>query len=630
MARSRPPRNAAPTPRARRVEALALVQEALGTCTWVWDVRRDRVRWHGDPSQLLGLAHGTLPPGFRDYFEHVHPDDRAASRAVHRACLKGERQAYRTEERIVWPDGTVRWLETYARGRYDKAGRALELSGVMHDCTERKLQELKYKAVFDTVDDAIAIARARDSVHLEMNPAWERYTGHSRARSVGRSALDLGLWIDPAERTEFMAIFEREGRVSRFATRFRHADGREMDVVLSGTRLELQGERCVLWSWSDVTGLRRAEGAARESAEHFASVFENSPDPIAISRVKDARIVAVNDAWVRANGYARADAVGRTAMEVGVLTEVEREAVVAQLRAEGRLLNRLVTFVRADGTPRQSLMSTAPIEVAGERCVMWLGRDVTELQRVEAALRELNATLEGRVAERTAALEAANKELESFTYSVSHDLRSPLRAIAGQAAMIREDFLGALPPEARERFGRLEANAVQMGELIDDLLEFSRTGRVALDRRPHSMRRMVDEVVGEVAAQGQGEGAPRIEVGDLPDAPCDAPLMRQVWRNLVGNAVKFVRGAASPRVAIGGRRDGDVVEYWVEDNGAGFDMQYASRLFGVFQRLHRHEEFEGTGVGLAIVQRIVQRHGGTVAARGEPGRGARFSFTLPA
>lgn len=333
MTRPRSRQESPSAPKGRRVEALALVQEALGTCTWVWDVRRDRVRWHGDPSRLLGLPPGTLAADFRGYFDHLHPDDRAAARAVHRACLKGQRPAYRIEERVAWPDGTVRWLETWARGRYDATGRALEIAGVVHDCTERKQQEVKYKAVFDTVDDAIAIARWRDSVHLEMNPAWETYTGYSRTASIGRSALDLGLWVDPAERIEFMARFERDGRVSRFATRFRHADGRVMDVLLSGSLIELQGERCVLWSWSDVSGLRRAEGAARQSAERFSRVFENSPDPIAISRVRDATLVAVNDAWVRANGYSRESSVGRTALEDGVLQPAEREAAAAELRA---------------------------------------------------------------------------------------------------------------------------------------------------------------------------------------------------------------------------------------------------------------------------------------------------------
>ncbi len=244
----------------------------------------------------------------------------------------------------------------------------------------------------------------------------------------------------------------------------------------------------------------------------------------------------------------------------------------------------------------------------------------------EEALAELNRTLEEKVRSRTAELERAVSELEAFSYSVSHDLRAPARAMAGFAGILREDHGAALPPEALRALKRIEDSATHMGRLTDDLLEFSRTGRTPLTLAPVDMRALAASVAQELA----GPEASPVRIGRVPPARGDAALLRQVWRNLIGNALKFSREARPPVIEIGGERRGAAVEYFVRDNGAGFDMKYAGKLFGVFERLHSPEEYEGTGVGLAIVQRIVQRHGGRVSAEGAPGQGATFRFTLPA
>jgi signal transduction histidine kinase len=236
------------------------------------------------------------------------------------------------------------------------------------------------------------------------------------------------------------------------------------------------------------------------------------------------------------------------------------------------------------------------------------------LERVKAHAAELEA----KVRERTA-------ELESFSYSVSHDLRAPLRAIDGYARMLEEDHAGRLDDEARRLLDVVRANAKRMGQLIDDLLAFSRLGRQPTLPQRVEMTQMAREVAEEL--RGGREIA--IEVSPLPPAHVDAALIRQVWLNLIGNALKYSAKQPAARIAVGAAEEGAQNVYWVRDNGAGFDMRYAEKLFGVFQRLHRAEEFEGTGVGLAIVQRIVARHGGRVWAEGKPGEGACFSFALP-
>jgi signal transduction histidine kinase len=240
--------------------------------------------------------------------------------------------------------------------------------------------------------------------------------------------------------------------------------------------------------------------------------------------------------------------------------------------------------------------------------------------------------LEERVQQRTAALAAAHKELEAYSYSISHDLQAPLRAIDGFARILEAEHAGQLDAEGLRLLGVVRANAQKMGRLIEDLLQFARMGRDNLAGRKVDMTALVGRVCAALAADAPGV---ELAVGKLPVANGDEVLLEQVWVNLVGNAIKYSGRSAAPRVEIGGSLEfggsasGGLASYWVRDNGVGFDMRDYSKLFGVCQRLHREDEFPGTGIGLAIVERVVARHGGKVWGEGKPGEGACFWFTLP-
>lgn len=244
-------------------------------------------------------------------------------------------------------------------------------------------------------------------------------------------------------------------------------------------------------------------------------------------------------------------------------------------------------------------------------------------------LRLDNALLSRRVAERTAELEAANKELEAFSHSVSHDLRAPLRHIQGFAGILAERFVAQIPPEAQRYLGVIVSGAKRMEQLIEDLLRFSRTGRQPLSLHPIDMASMADGLVAEL----KRDVTDRViswQVGELPPCQGDPSLLLQVWINLLSNAVKFTSKRDSAVIEVGSEPGEGGPVYFIRDNGAGFDMNQAGKLFGVFQRIHRQEDFEGTGVGLSIVQRIIQRHGGRIWVRSEVDVGTTFFFSLPA
>jgi light-regulated signal transduction histidine kinase (bacteriophytochrome) len=256
-----------------------------------------------------------------------------------------------------------------------------------------------------------------------------------------------------------------------------------------------------------------------------------------------------------------------------------------------------------------------------------LKASLKEISDLKATLYEHAMDLEQRVIKRTAELEVANKELEAFSYSVSHDLRAPLRAVNGFAGIVLEDFGSRLPEEGRRYLERIREGGKRMGVLIDDLLEFSRLSRQPVNRRTVDTVEVLQNVLEESKSQHDGR---EIEwrIGELPVCEADPVLLKQVWVNLLSNAIKYTRDRNPAIVEIGHAQENGESVYFVRDNGTGFDMQYANKLFGVFQRLHRSDEFEGTGVGLAIVQRIVHRHGGRVWAEAAVDHGATFHFTL--
>ncbi|MCG3167840.1 MAG: Adaptive-response sensory-kinase SasA [Bacteroidia bacterium] len=332
----------------------------------------------------------------------------------------------------------------------------------------------------------------------------------------------------------------------------------------------------------------------------------------------------VNDALIKHSKYTREELLGYTVQEKypGIENTPTWQLYIRCFeKREAFHVENHFTF--PDGSSGWFELSFQPIPDG----IFILSIDITERKNIEEQLRQLNLELEDKVEQRTAQLAAVNKELEAFSYSVSHDLRAPLRAINGFSDMLINRYQQTLDTEAKRLLGVIKTNALNMGQLIDDLLSFSRTGRKEVQPTLADMQSLIQSVIRELT-QNEPYKAAYITIHTLPKALCDMQLMRQVWLNLISNALKYTSKKEKPEIEISAIQNENETTYCIKDNGAGFDMLYADKLFGVFQRLHSPKEFEGNGVGLALVHRIISKHEGKVWAESEPDKGAAFYFTL--
>jgi PAS domain S-box-containing protein len=367
---------------------------------------------------------------------------------------------------------------------------------------------------------------------------------------------------------------------------------------------------------------------AAAASRFLDAIVENIPHMIFVKEADRLSFVRFNRAGEDLLGIPRSDLMGKNDYDFFPRDEAD----FFQQKDRETLRNKMLVDIPEE--PIQTKrglrwLHTKKVPILDEHgmpaYLLGISEDISDRKRAEQELR----TLAGALAARGEELEAANKELEAFSYSVSHDLRAPLRAIDGFSRMLLEDHAPKLEAEAQRLLSIVRKNTQAMGNLIDDLLIFSRLGRQPLRSQRVDMDALVRSITDDLRSSESGR-ALDIDVETLPDVPCDPTLIRQVWVNLLGNAIKYTRPRAAAHVQVtGAARDGEVV-YGVKDNGVGFDMRYAHKLFGVFQRLHAADEFEGTGVGLALVQRIIHRHGGRVWAEAELDRGASFFFALPA
>ena len=406
--------------------------------------------------------------------------------------------------------------------------------------------------------------------------------------------------------------------------------------------VDADGTPLILEMDIDITEAKRAKEAIEKANAYNRNLLEVSLDPL-VTIAPNGKITDVNTATEKVTGRLRDELIGADFSDY--FTDPEKASSgYQQVFKEGLVQDYELEVRHRDGSTTPVLYNASVYRDQGGEVVgvFAAARDITSRKRAEEEVRRLNEELEQRVRLRTAQLEASNKELESFSYSVSHDLRAPLRAMDGFSRILLEEYRPQLPAEARRYLDFVRDSASHMGNLIDGLLALSRLGRQELKRRPVEVAEIVRQSMADLRVDLEGSGV-ELVVGALPSCDADPLLLRQVFVNLLSNALKFSRQQEKARIEIGALKAGEAARarapelqlldpqtwvYFVRDNGVGFDMRYADKLFGVFQRLHRQEEFKGTGIGLATVQQIIHKHGGQVWAEAEVGKGATFYFTV--
>ena len=449
------------------------------------------------------------------------------------------------------------------------------------------------------------------------NAGAERIKGYRAEEIVGQhfSRFYPPEAIAEGKPARMLAIAARDGRVEDEGWRVRK-DGTRFwaDVILTAMRDSDGAVVGFAKVTRDLTERKQAQEALHRSEQTFQLLVESIQDYAIFMLDPEGRVASWNASAERIKGYRAHEILGEHFSIFYPPEDVAQGKPSWELEAaerEGRHEDE-GWRVRKDGTRFWANAMISPMRDAHGHLIGFakVTRDLTQRRRVEQALAQ------------------SNQELERFSYSVSHDLRAPLRAIHGYAQALWEDHAAKLDDEGKRLLTVIRDSAKLGGELIDGLLNFSRVGRQALAKGPVNVTALAESVVAELR-QTQGSVAVEVVLSPLPPASGDAALLRHVLVNLIGNAFKFSAKRAHPKIEIGAQQNGSDVAYYVRDNGVGFDMQYAGKLFGVFQRLHRPDEFEGTGVGLALAQRIVQRHGGRIWAEGKVNGGATFFFTLP-
>lgn len=511
-------------------------------------------------------------------------------------------------------------------------------SAFVRDITQRKLAEAalqeskeRFRTLAESLPHLVWTCETDGSCDY-LSRQWVEYTGRPAEEQLGSGWADhihpddrggvRGAWADAVQ----------QGKQLDIEFRIRRADGVHRWFKTRAVPLRDSAGRVAKWfgSNTDFDDFKRSEEALRSSEERFRVMADRAPVLIWMSGT-DGHCNWFNQVWLEFVGRTMLQELGNGWLENVHPEDTQRCMSVYQEAFQARRpFSMEYRLKRHDGIYRWIVDNGTPLLGFGGEFTGYIGSclDVTERRQLEQDTRHLNEVLEQRVKERTVELEVANKELEAFSYSVSHDLRAPIRHIGGFVELLTEHLEPVLDQPSRRQLGVITDAAQRMGQLIDSLLSFSRMGRAEIYRTRVNMEELVREVLAELEPE-MGNREIDWSIVTLPPVFADRPLLKQVWLNLLSNAIKYTRDRRRAEIQIGCHPGREETEFWVRDNGAGFDMKYVDKLFGVFQRLHLSDEFEGTGVGLANVRRITSRHGGRTWAEGRLGAGATFHFTLP-
>ncbi len=527
-------------------------------------------------------------------------------------------------------DGSLIYVDISARTMLDDQGRVKFIFSSQKDITHVKvlraasLLEAKFRNLLESTPDAILIANITGRIVL-VNGQAQRMFGYQREELIGQP-IEILLPVrfrgtHVGHRTNYFAdprVRPMGFGLELFGLR---RDNSEFPIEISLSPMESGEDQLVMSAIRDISDRKKAE-------QKFRSLLEAAPDAIVIVN-REGLIVLVNSQAEKLFGYSREELLNQ---KVEILLpgrfqnnhHKHRDGYFANPKVREMGAGLELYGQRKDGSEFPVEISLSPLETEDGVLVSSSIRDITERKRFDLALQEKNVQLSQANAE----LECTNNELEAFAYSVSHDLRAPLRHLSGFAEMLQNKCGEQLDVSGQRYLDVIIESAVRMGNLIDHLLGFSRLGRTELQKARISLDQVVKRALSDLKEESRGRDV-LWSIADLPTVSADPALLRMVFVNLLSNALKFTRQQQQAEIEVGCDENNGQVVLFVRDNGAGFDMKYADKLFGVFQRLHRTDQFEGTGIGLANVRRIILRHGGETWAESQEGKGATFYFSLP-